>query len=142
MVVCSKCDIVKDVPFVIMAVKSSADDELKVFVRFHGSPCCQFEVQSYLNAVGDIYAKEKPFSILYDASKIGLPTAGQLRSQISFMRAHDQQTQEFVRKVAIVVSSVTARKMLNGIFMLKPPACPMEICSDLQSAKTYLQKEV
>ena len=138
MVTCTNCKSAKTVPFANISV-SDETTITKVIVKFTGKPCCDMEMKTYLSSIGELYIKNKMFQILYDASEVGIPSSAQLRQQSEFMRHHDDQSQKILRNVAIVVKSTIARQMLNGLFLLKTPACPLEVFSDMIQAKLYLK---
>jgi len=114
------------------------NNELKVIVRFEGTPT-DSELDQYLNEVNDIYEQNKPFYILYDATNIGMLTPPQILRQVHFMRNRDLDSRRLIKKCAIVISSMFARNALDGIFRLKPPACPVGIFSSEKEAKDYLR---
>ena len=111
---------------------------MKVLVTLAGTPCCDMELTAYLQEMEEVYSRSRPFQILYNASHVGVPSAQQLKQQVSFMRRFDECTRRLVDKCAIVVTSMVARASLRTIFLLKPPACPMSVFSTLSDAKEYL----
>ena len=124
------------IPFAQVRAKEE-NGELKVVVRFEGQPSDQ-ELDIYLNEVGNIYLRQLPFYILYDATNIGLLTPSQIKKQVNFMREHDAETRKWIKRRAIVVTSSWARTALDAIFRLKPPACDLKIVATCDLAKKYL----
>jgi hypothetical protein len=119
----------------------SRDDNgrLRVMVRFSGCPTCDGDVDTYLSDLNDVYEQEKKFVLLYDARNIGNITPKVMWRQASFMRKKDSHTKRLVTKCAIVLSSPLARKLLDTLFVIKPPACPLEVFDCIDEAKKYLK---
>lgn len=114
-------------------------DRLKVIVKFTGRPADNDEIDRYLACVHEVYSKEIPFYILYDARDITTITSSQLWRQATFMREHDSATKRLIVRSAVVVANTMCRKMLSTLFLLKKPACPLEVFDHVENAKRFLR---
>ncbi len=136
--VCSICHQTKIVSFATIREKDEAE-LLKVEIKFNGKPCCGNEIDEYLQKVQKIYLQKRKCQILYDATHIGIITnKTYLGKLIGFMRSFDEDTKKYVDRAAIVVCDKTVRSILKGIFLVKPPSCPLQIVTSVQRAKVFL----
>lgn len=112
----------------------------KLVVRFNGVPNNIEEVKTYLEDVGKVYNLARPILILYDTRNIGITLQKEyLDAQVEFMRSKDTLTKQLVRAVAIVVPNNIVKKLVQGLFILKKPACLVEIFSDMVEAQKFLK---
>ncbi len=118
--------------------KKWSQNEMKVLIRFTGSPI-DTEMKEYLEFVDDVYARNLPFAMIYDASEIGLLSFNRIRDQADFMRKKDALTRKLVRKCAIVLTNAFAIKTLELLFRMKPAACPYAIVDTMDKAKIYMR---
>lgn len=125
--------------FATLAYREDHRGKNKVIVKFVGSP--DDSMDEYLMQLDAIYKKKQKFYLLYDASHIGGITYTQVNKQAAFMRERDQDTRELVIKCAIVLTSDIARMMLDGLFVLKKPACPLQVFRTMEEAKDFLREE-
>lgn len=112
---------------------------MRVVVKFFGVPCCERDMDAFLRDVDEIYKKDQEFLILYDATQVGFVGASMVQKQIAFMRGHDEETRRLIKKCAVVVNTTFASAIVNGIFAVKPPACPLKVFADVDAAKQYLK---
>lgn len=117
-----------------------ADIKFKVHVKFNGVPSNTQEIDDYLKKIDEVYQKKEPFMVLYDASNIGLLMPHHVKKQADFMREKDSLTSKYLKRCAIIVFNGVARTLLDGLFVLKPPACPLQVYQDIENAKIYLKK--
>ena len=137
--VCRSCGVSKDRTFATVRTKDEGPATmLKVEVSFAGTACCPEATQAYLSELRGIYDRRRPFQVMYNALHIGMPSMAQVRTQVDFMRAMDTITREYVVSAAVVIRSKYGRKLLKGIFKVKPPACPLRVFSSKPDAVGYL----
>ncbi len=125
-------------------VEEKFDEETncwKVLVRFNGAPKNDIDVQDYLKKIDFVYQRDKPFAILYDASKITIPSTSAIEQQVTFMRQKDSATRKLVRCCAIVAPSAILVKILQAMFLLKKPACKLQIFKTMKEAKDFLKSQ-
>lgn len=125
-------------PFAQVATKDGS--VLTCIVRLDDKPKDDAEQYEYLAKLDEVYKRHKKFVLLYDARTVAIPTKKQLQTQIKFMQERDSLTSDLVIACCIVTSSKITRTILNGIFKIKPAACPLEICNTMEDGKHYLKK--
>jgi hypothetical protein len=139
MAVCQHCSATRTNPFTRVRVKDGTDDKhVRVLVTFDGVPCCDETVDEYLGLVSDVYDRDVSFVMMYDARNIGIPTSGMMAKQAGFMRLRDADTTRLMVRCAIVTDSMIVKTMLDGLFLLKPPATDLRVFATMKEAKTFL----
>lgn len=137
---CPHCETVKFVNFASFAQKPPTGTEVrKVIVKFNGTPCCEYETESYLKKMASVYECKEQFITLYDARNVGMLGTDTIKQQASFMRKKDSLTRKYMRRCAIIVNGVVARQLVNGLFTLKAPACDLECFDTPVEAQAYLK---
>ena len=116
------------------------ENMIKVVIRFHRLPEQDEELKVYFTAIDDIYNKKKTFCMLYDVSAIGLLPFHVLQQQATFMRQHEVETAKYVKRCAVVVSSVAIRMAINGLFAIKKPACDVQFFTQILDAQAWLRE--
>lgn len=126
--------------FAKVGVKQDDDECWSVFVKFTGTPRDSNEVQEYLNKIKFVYDSHNDFVLMYEAEDIGLVSPMVLAQQANFMREVDHLTSSRVRGCSINLANSFADKMLQTLFVMKPPACPLKVFTkDKEAAKEYLR---
>jgi hypothetical protein len=116
---------------------------LGVKVVFLRTPMNQNEVQDYLEAVNEIYARKRKFLILYDASRL---TKAPTTQMLSVLGDDMKRKEELTKAYAVACSIVIAKSKLGnillplvkGLIALQKPACPTKIFNNDQEASAYL----
>ena len=57
------------------------------------------------------------------------------------MHSNEDNTKKYVEKVALVITSVSVRKLLNGLFQLRNPVCEIEIFKCLDDSYQLIKNE-
>ncbi len=116
---------------------------LGVKVVFLRTPMNQNEVQDYLQAVNEIYARKRKFLILYDASRL---TKAPTTQMLSVLGDDMKRKEELTKAYAVACSVVIAKSKLGnvllplvkGLITLQKPACPTKIFNSEQEASAFL----
>ena len=109
-----------------------------VIVRFQGVPTCDGDINHYLDEMQKVYDKKEPFVVVYDTRGVGMISPRYIQMQANFMRAKEQQTRHLLLRAAVVVSSQLTRTLLNMLFKVKKPACPLEVFEQMDVAMQYV----
>ncbi len=117
-----------------------AEDVIKVVIRFKRLPQQDDELKVYFKAIDDIYSRKKTFCMLYDVSAIGLIPFSVLQQQAAFMRQHEVETAKYVKRCAVVVSSVAIQGAINALFAIKKPACDVKFFTQILNAQAWLRE--
>lgn len=112
----------------------------RVVIKLVGSPRSDVDVDLYLSEFGKILESEKPFLALFDASEVGYITPTQIYRQATFLRDRDKYSKIFMKRAAVIVKSDFSRSMLNLLFSIRQPACPLKICESMKEAQEYLKE--
>jgi hypothetical protein len=126
-------------PFCKFGIKES-DDRIRVFIKLQGVPQDDSDIASFLHQLDNVYKTKKSFVCLYDVRAIGRIAPSVLWTLASYLRKKDDETRERLLRCAIVISSAFAKKILDSLFVLKKPACPLETFSNMESAKEWLRE--
>ena len=110
-----------------------------VIVRFQDAPGCENDITQYLDKMEAIYKKNERFCVLYDSQNVGWIQWHYIKMQAKFMHAKEAQTKHLLACAAIVVSGSVTRGLLNTLFAIKSPACPLEVFDNMNAAKDYIR---
>jgi hypothetical protein len=133
------CQCKNPLDFVRIKVITKSNQVTRVFVRFSGTNCCDVSVDMYLAKMAHVYENKHPFVVLYDATMVGKIPMTLINKQALFMRKYDNQTRDYLKRCAIILTSEWARMTLKLLFTLKPPACPLETFPNIYRAKEWLK---
>jgi hypothetical protein len=131
----------KKMAFSTFGQKVGEDGVIRVVIKLNGTPRDQSEVSVLLDNLEQVYQSNQQFVCLYDARAIGRVSPPVLWTIASYLRRKDDQTRERLQKCAIVISSDFAQKLLDSLFVLKPPACPLDTFRSLEAAKAWLRQK-
>jgi hypothetical protein len=135
----TRCHCAKPLAFVQVKVVSRPNKVTKVLVRFAGTSCCEVGVDNYLKTMSEVYDKQQPFVVIYDATEVGRIPLTLINKQAAFMRKYDHVTKEYLVRCAVVLTSEWARSSLKMLFTLKPPACPLRTFATIDEGKEWLK---
>lgn len=115
---------------------------MKVRVTYHFTASDEVQINEYFEEITRMYAKNRRFLILYDASSIRLsPTLGNMVTRLmDFMHQKHEDTKRLALGCAILIPNPAVVAVIKTILMLKPVACPMQICHKLEAAQLFLQQ--
>ncbi len=117
---------------------------MKVVMTFIRLPNNQSELTQYLDDIDSVYSKNRPFLIMYDATRVTSTPKKEVLQQLSeYMNTREISTKRFVLGCAIVIDTSTllgkALKLLvTGILFARKPACPTEFFDNIPDAQKYL----
>ena len=98
-----------------------------VNVKLSGVPEDMTEFEDYLKGFDLLYQKNREFSLIIDSTDIGVISPYYIARQAFHMHSNEDNTKRYVQKVALVITSVSVRKLLNGLFQMRKPVCKTEI---------------
>ena len=123
------------IPFATVAQKGN-----RVIVKFVNKPNSRQDILSYLDEIKKIYDKNEKFIIMYNAQHIGLISLDNMKLQANFMREQEERTKELMVRAAVVVNGQAQRLLLQTLFKIKKPACPLKVCDTVEKASEYLRQ--
>lgn len=109
-----------------------------VKVTFQGVPQTENDIPNYLSLLDQIYAEERKFLILYDASNIGRVKFSDIKKQADYMFKRKEVTKKYMVRAAIVMTSTTARAALQVLFKIRKPISPFRVFKTIEEAKKWL----
>ena len=90
-----------------------------VNVKLSGTPEDMTEFEDYLKGFDLLYERQRIFSLIIDSTDIGLISAYYIARQAFHMHSNEDNTKKYVKKVALIITSVSVRKLLNGLFQMR-----------------------
>ena len=92
----------------------------------------QASFEAYLEALRSFYEAHDNVNLVVDLSNLAMPPSPWFFSrQLEFSVANKLLSKKAIKQTIIIVESPFLRSLLETLFLLSPPACPVEIRSDL-----------
>lgn len=112
-----------------------------VNVKLTGVPEDMTEFEDYLKGYDLLYEKKLIFSLIIDSTNIGLISAYYIARQAFHMHSNEENTKKYVKKVALIITSDSVRKLLNGLFQLRNPVCEVKIFKCLDDCHQWIKND-
>lgn len=109
-----------------------------VIIKLKGVPKDLEEFEDYLQGYQMIYEKKQNVKFIIDASEIGHVSLYYISRQAFHMITNQNETEKYVRKVAIILKHQFVKKLLSTLFSLKPPVCHTEVFETFEDANSWL----
>lgn len=112
-----------------------------VNVKLSGVPEDMIEFEDYLKGFDLLYEKKRKFSLIIDSTEIGAISAYHIARQAFHMHSNENNTKKYVKKVALIITSDSIRKLLNGLFQMRSPVCEVEIFKCLDDCYQWIKND-
>jgi hypothetical protein len=112
-----------------------------VNVKLSGVPEDMIEFEDYLKGFDLLYEKKREFSLIIDSTEIGAISAYHIARQAFHMYSNENNTKKYVKKVALIITSDSVRKLLNGLFQMRKPVCEVEIFKCLDDCHQWIKND-
>ena len=112
-----------------------------VNVKLSGVPEDMIEFEDYLKGFDLLYEKKREFSLIIDSTEIGAISAYHIARQAFHMHSNENNTKKYVKKVALIITSDSVRKLLNGLFQMRKPVCEVEIFKCLDDCHQWIKND-
>ena|SRR6185369_2665514 len=113
---------------------------MKVKVTFHHNVDDAREIDLYLEDIMTMYAKNKPFSILYNASGVSAANPKHLQRLGAFMDTKEDESKRLIIACAVVLPNPAVRTLVKTIVLFKESSSPLSICKNVPEAHKFLQR--
>lgn len=113
-----------------------------VTVTFSGAKVTEENFQTYLDELSELYAKEEPFIMVFDASEATLPNIKYQRRQALWMAEHYQSIEAYCLGTAYVIPNDIIRTVLKAIFALQQQPSPYEVFATLEGGLAWAKSRV
>jgi len=117
---------------------------MAVVVTFLRVPITHEEVLLYLSDIETLYAKQRPFLIEYDATRLQTaPSKAIMRHLADDMKEKEIQTKKLVVACAIVLDTknpigALIHTLVKSILLIRKPVCPLNFFGSVKEAESYL----
>lgn len=99
-----------------------------VIVRFLRAPVDDAEFERYLWRLDALYRQKRPMTITFDTTQlVGMIPVKHFKRQAEFMRSQNDQSEKYVRRVAVYIESSVVRGIVNLLMTLKPPVIQVRL---------------
>ena len=112
-----------------------------VNVKLSGIPEDMTEFEDYLKGFDLLYERKRKFSLVIDSTDIGSISAYYIARQAFHMHSNEDNTKKYVKKVFLIITSVSVRKLLNGLFQMRKPVCEVEIFKCLDDCHQWIKND-
>lgn len=112
-----------------------------VNVKLSGVPEDMTEFEDYLKGFDLLYERKRKFSLIIDSTDIGSISAYYIARQAFHMHSNEDNTKKYVKKVALIITSVSVKKLLNGLFQMRKPVCEVEIFKCLDDCHQWIKND-
>ena len=109
-----------------------------VHVKLTGVPEDLEEFEDYLTGFELLYGKKRRFNLIIDSTDIGNVSMYYIARQAFHMHSNEEKTNEYVDKVALVVTADSVTTLLNALFSMKKPICETEVFNNICDAKKWI----
>jgi hypothetical protein len=109
------------------------EDRVQVVLKDHpsGSKITKDVVMNYLLQMDAIYRREKQFRVIYDTrGYTGSFPLSCLLLQAKYMNKRKAETQQYMRKCGVLVTSKVTRAAINTLFKLRKPSVQNYLVTD------------
>lgn len=109
-----------------------------VRVTFVRDPTGVQEFDTFIDALTNLYAKKKKFTLLFDTSKFG-DVPEEYRSRVgAWIDNNRENAKMYLEKSAVLIGNPLLRNVIKLICMVHKPASPVKFCSTLRECVVYL----
>jgi len=99
-----------------------------IVVRFLRAPVDDAEFERYLWRLDALYRQKKAMTLTFDTTQlVGMIPVKHFKRQAEFMRAQNDQSEKYVRRVAVYIASSVVRGIVNLLLTLKPPVVKVRL---------------
>lgn len=108
-----------------------------VVVTYTGEKPTEENFPQYLEELTDVYRREAPFIIVFDAFKSVLPGLKYQRKQAQWMTEHLDLIEQYCLGSAFVIPQDIIRTVLKAIFAIQPPPMRYEIFATMEAGMAW-----
>lgn len=110
-----------------------------VRIGFTGNKGTDENFQTYLDQTKACYRNEKRLSIIFDASKAGIPSLSQQKMQACWLRENKDLMQHYCAGTAYIIPNAAIRAILKMIFSLQKQPVPYRIFETSEEAEDWVK---
>jgi len=114
---------------------------MKVKVVFHFNATEEKQILAFFEEITNLFAREKPFLILYDALEITFDTSLKklmLRFQ-AFMMEREEASSRLIRGCAVIINNPVVKGIAAPIMFFKPAPYPLKLFGKMEEGEVFLQ---
>lgn len=108
-----------------------------LLVKFDGEQTMS-DVDYFIREMTAAHARKAPYASISLMRKYS-SERGQVQKVAQWMKATADQTRQYCVANGIVSQSLGFRFLLTSIFLVKPMACPYQVCSSFDEALTWVR---
>lgn len=107
-------------------------------VSFTGNAGTDENFQAYLDQVQTCYINGGPVAMIFDTTKVGIPSLAHQKMQANWMKENEALIKANCLGTAYVISSSIIRGILNMIFSMQKQPVPYQIFKNEEEAQVWV----